>query len=62
MQFGRDDLVAAADIARELELSQERIRQLAAKKSFPKPIGKLGRSRIWRWRDVERWAKRTGRL
>ena len=28
----------------------------------PKPLGKLGRSSVWRWSSVERWARETGRL
>jgi chromosome partitioning protein len=29
---------------------------------FPKPIAQLRRGLIWDWQDVERWAKRIGRL
>jgi hypothetical protein len=27
-----------------------------------KPLGILGRSAVWRWSSVERWARETGRL
>ena len=56
------DLVSAAEIARRLSLTRERVRQLAATETFPTPLGRIGRSHIWRWADVERWARRTGRL
>jgi hypothetical protein len=29
---------------------------------FPKPIATFPRATIWVWPDVERWARRTGRL
>jgi hypothetical protein len=29
---------------------------------FPKPIAHLKAALIWYWPDVEKWAKKTGRL
>jgi predicted DNA-binding transcriptional regulator AlpA len=56
------ELVIGADIARRLHLSQQRVNVLAGGPGFPKPLGKLGRSSVWRWSAVERWARQTGRL
>jgi hypothetical protein len=57
-----EDFVIAADIARRLKVSSERVRQWRESEEFPQPVGKLGRSLVWRWRDVQRWARKTGRL
>ena len=52
----------AADIARRLGVSKQRVGVLAAGTGFPEPVGMLGRSQVWRWSSVERWARETGRL
>jgi hypothetical protein len=54
--------VIAADIARRLGISPQRVNVLASGPGFPTPLGKLGRSSVWRWTGVERWARETGRL
>ena len=58
----RTELVIAVDIARRLGVSPQRVYVLAASAGFPKPLGTLGRSAVWRWSSVERWARETGRL
>jgi predicted DNA-binding transcriptional regulator AlpA len=58
----RTELVVAADIAGRLGLSRARVSVLIAGPGFPRPIGRLGRSLVWRWSSVERWARETGRL
>ena len=58
----RTELVIAVDIAKRLGLSAQRVYVLSASPGFPKPLGKLGRSAVWRWSSVERWARETGRL
>jgi predicted DNA-binding transcriptional regulator AlpA len=58
----KTELVIAADIARRLGISKQRVGVLAAGTGFPDPIGTLGRSHVWRWSSVERWARETGRL
>lgn len=55
------ELVTAADVARLLRVSRQRVSQLAATPGFPEPTGTLGRSRIWRRPDIERWAATTDR-
>ncbi len=56
------ELVIAVDIAKRLGISSQRVNVLAIGPGFPKPLGKLGRSAVWRWSTVERWARETGRL
>jgi predicted DNA-binding transcriptional regulator AlpA len=58
----RTELVIATDIATRLGISSQRVYVLASGPGFPRPIGSLGRSSVWRWSSVERWARETGRL
>jgi predicted DNA-binding transcriptional regulator AlpA len=58
----RTELVVAADIAIRLGLSRARVSVLVSGPGFPRPLGRLGRSDVWRWSSVERWARDTGRL
>jgi predicted DNA-binding transcriptional regulator AlpA len=58
----RTELVIAVEIAKRLQISPQRVNVLAGGPGFPKPLGKLGRSAVWRWSSVERWARQTGRL
>ena len=46
-----------------LELTRQRVYQIiASDETFPEPIDELTVGRIWRRADIERWAKKTGRL
>jgi len=58
------DLVGLTEIAEMLELSRQRVDQLVrdADSSFPEPVAVISAGRIWRRSDVERWARRVGRL
>ena len=58
----RTELVIAVDIAKRLGLSPQRVNVLASGPGFPRPLGKLGRSLVWQWSTVERWALETERL
>jgi predicted DNA-binding transcriptional regulator AlpA len=58
----RTELVIAVDIAKRLGISAQRVYVLASGPGFPQPVGTLGRSAVWRWSSVERWARETGRL
>lgn len=63
MRLDQDtDLVIAVEIARRLSISSQRVNVLASTPGFPRPLGKLGRSAVWRWSTIERWARDTGRL
>ena len=55
-------LVGVAEVAARLGVTAERIRQLAKAGSMPYSVGLLGRQRVWRWTDVESWARQEGRL
>lgn len=55
MKHAGEELVAVADIGRRLGVTRQAAQQLAKRPGFPDPVGQLGRSRIWRWRDVETW-------
>jgi predicted DNA-binding transcriptional regulator AlpA len=57
----RTELVIAADIAERLRISRARVLVLASRSDFPRTVGRLGRSDVWRGTSVERWARRTGR-
>jgi hypothetical protein len=56
------ELVIATDIAKRLGISPQRVNVLATAPGFPPALGKLGRSSVWRWSSIERWAGETGRL
>jgi predicted DNA-binding transcriptional regulator AlpA len=58
----RTELVIAADIAERLHISRARVSVLVNRSNFPQPVGRLGRSDVWRWTSVERWARDTRRL
>jgi len=58
----RTELVIGTDIAKRLGISAQRVNVLASGPGFPKSLGKLGRSEVWRWSSVERWARETGRF
>ena len=57
-----DELVGAAEAARRLGLSGERVRQLAHAGELPLTAGRVGRQEVWRWRDLQGWAAATGRF
>lgn len=63
-----DLLVGAYDIAHRLGWRhQEMVHYYLHKDdSFPKPAAAIGgptrKTLVWLWTDVERWARRTGRL
>jgi Staphylococcal nuclease homologue len=50
----RTELVIAVEIAKRLSISPQRVDVLASGPGFPKPLGKLGRSAVWRWSSIER--------
>jgi hypothetical protein len=55
-----EDLVTGAEIGRRLGFSTQRVHQLAGTVGFPVPLGRVGNSVVWRWADVEPWARRRG--
>lgn len=59
-----DQLVGAEEIAERLGLARyQRVHELRRRNpDFPAPVKTLKRAMVWAWPDVERWARRTGRL
>ena len=49
------------EIARRLGISAERVRQLALKPDFPRPVGQVGHAVAWHQTDIVEWARRKGR-
>lgn len=56
------ELVTAAEIARRLGLTPQRIRQLAQENKLPPAAGQAGRNRLWLWESIADWAASTGRV
>lgn len=54
------DLVGVHEITVMLGKVRQRVHQLAADPSFPRPVAELHMGRIWRRRDIVRWAARAG--
>jgi hypothetical protein len=59
-----NDLVGAEEIAQRLGLAHvQSVHTLRHRHpDFPTPVKKLQRTMIWLWPDIERWARKTGRL
>jgi chromosome partitioning protein len=59
-----DDLVGTSEIAERLGVSRHQVVHdwRRRHRDFPQPVAQLKRGPIWSWRDVERWARATGRL
>jgi predicted DNA-binding transcriptional regulator AlpA len=55
-----DREVSGTEVARATGLSRERVRQLCEMSSFPAPVRRLGRSALWRWRDIAEFFTRRG--
>jgi hypothetical protein len=56
------ELVTAAEIGRRLDVSRQRAQQLSQQPGFPEPLGRVGNYVVYRWADIERWARGKGRL
>lgn len=54
---GLEDLVTRAHIARRLHLPRGGVERATGSPGFPAPVGRLGRSVVWRWSDVRGWAE-----
>jgi len=57
-------LVGAAEIAERLGATRRQAVHTWRQRypDFPQPVSQVGRACVWNWADVERWAKKTGRL
>lgn len=56
------DLVGVAEIADMLGVTRTRVTQLAKTYGFPEPVARLAAGPVWQRRDIEEWARGTGRL
>jgi predicted DNA-binding transcriptional regulator AlpA len=55
-----EDLVGMTEIAEALRVAKVTAKRYAARDDFPDPVGIVGgRIRVWRRRDVLKWAERT---
>jgi predicted DNA-binding transcriptional regulator AlpA len=56
-------LVGAHEIAERLSLSHAQSVHTIRRRhtEFPQPVATLKTALIWDWREIERWAKSTGR-
>jgi prophage regulatory protein len=57
-----EDLMGIHEIAEQLGVSRQRVDELSRRADFPLPVQRLRSGRIWRRKDVESWARDTGRL
>ena len=55
-------LMGLTEVARLLGVSRQRAHQLAQAEGFPAPTVQLASGPVWETKDVEEWARMTGRL
>jgi len=53
------DLMGTAEVAALLGVSRQRVLQLAQRGDFPKPLAVLSMGKVWRGRDIRRWAEQN---
>jgi predicted DNA-binding transcriptional regulator AlpA len=55
------ELASISEIAELLGVTERTAQRYAQRSDFPAPVDTIagGRIRVWRRRDVERWAKKT---
>jgi prophage regulatory protein len=59
----RLDLMGIAEIAEMLGVTRQRVDAITrTHAAFPAPVAELASGRIWLRKDVETWARKTGRL
>lgn len=57
------DLIGIYEITKMLGVSRQRVDKISrTDPEFPVPIAELHAGRIWLRSDVERWARKTGRI
>ena len=54
-----EDLVGFGELPDLLGVSRATAARYAARDDFPAPVGELASGRVWRKRDIERWAKKN---
>lgn len=56
------DPVGIAEIAKRLGVERGTAKQWNLRKLLPPPRWTVSGAPAWEWRDIERWARKTGRL
>jgi predicted DNA-binding transcriptional regulator AlpA len=54
--------MGTAEVAKFLGVSRQRVNQLSHHDDFPEPAARLAAGPVWQTRDIERWARETGRI
>jgi predicted DNA-binding transcriptional regulator AlpA len=54
-----EELAGLDEIAQLLGVSKISAKRYTARDDFPEPLGRLAGGRVWRRRDVVKWAERT---
>jgi len=54
-----EELASLKEVAAVCGVAKRTAARYTDRDDFPAPIGTLGVGRVWRRRDVERWAKKT---
>lgn len=54
-----EELAGVTEVAEILGVARRTAQAYVERPDFPAPIGTLARGRVWRVRDVERWAKKN---
>ena len=59
-----NDLVGAFEIAQRLGVARSQVvhEWRRRHRDFPEPVATLKPALIWDWREVEHWARKSGRL
>lgn len=59
-----NDLVGAFEIAQRLGVARSQVvhEWRRRHRDFPEPVATLKTALIWDWREVEHWARKSGRL
>lgn len=56
-------LVGATEIGARLDVDRKTVHLWRSRHDdFPEPVATIERTMVWYWPDVERWARKTGRI
>lgn len=62
-RYVAEDLVGVTEIAAKLGVGTSVVHDWRRRhESFPLPVLRLRMGLVWSWAEVERWARKTGRL
>ena len=53
------DLIGRQELAELLGVTTRTVQRYTERDDFPEPVERLASGRVWRRRDIERWAKKT---